>query len=67
MHAERDAPHLLDDRYLPADPDEAGLVWRLREDAHAVRQRADVGGDRSAGWRELAEALERFGSGRDKN
>ncbi|MFD6165162.1 SIR2 family protein [Oerskovia sp. NPDC060287] len=64
MHAERDAPHLLDDRYLPASPDEAALVRRLREDAHAVRQRADVGGDRSAGWRELAEALERFGTDR---
>ncbi|MFF2620324.1 SIR2 family protein [Oerskovia jenensis] len=62
MHAERDAPHLLDDRYLPAGPDEAALVRRLREDARAVRGLADVGGDRGAGWRELAEALERFGT-----
>ncbi|GAA1408329.1 SIR2 family NAD-dependent protein deacylase [Oerskovia paurometabola] len=43
MYAERDAPHLLDDRYLPVGPDEAALVRRLREDAHAVRQRADAG------------------------
>ncbi|OCI30528.1 hypothetical protein [Oerskovia enterophila] len=46
--------HLADDG-APAHE----TTSRLEEEAEAARRRR---GDRSAGWRELAEALERFGT-----
>ncbi|MBD5785054.1 SIR2 family protein [Cellulosimicrobium terreum] len=59
MHAERDAPHLLDGRYAEERGDEAAaLVAQVREAATAARRLGD-----SDAWAQLADALDQFGAG----
>ncbi|WP_435737381.1 SIR2 family protein [Cellulosimicrobium sp. PMB13] len=59
MHAERDAPYLLDDRYADERGDEAvSLVADLRSLAKAARR---IGTDDA--WTQLADALDQFGAG----
>ncbi|WP_454042578.1 SIR2 family protein [Cellulosimicrobium sp. Marseille-Q8652] len=59
MHAERDASHLLDDRYADERGDEAvSLVADLRSMAKAARR---IGTDDA--WTQLADTLDQFGAG----
>ncbi|WP_336724662.1 SIR2 family protein [Cellulosimicrobium cellulans] len=59
MHVERDAPHLLDDRYAEERAgDAAHLVARVREVAAEARRI----GDEDA-WAQLADMLDQFGAG----
>ncbi len=59
MHAEREAPHLLDARYVDERGEEAAsLVADLRNLARAARQ---IGADDA--WTQLADSLDQFGAG----
>ncbi|MGO2043879.1 MAG: hypothetical protein ACTH2O_14970, partial [Cellulosimicrobium funkei] len=59
MHAEREAPHLLDARYVDERGEEAAsLVTDLRNLARTARQ---IGADDA--WTQLADALDQFGAG----
>ncbi|KAJ8145179.1 hypothetical protein OY671_001723 [Metschnikowia pulcherrima] len=59
MHAEREAPHLLDARYVDERGEEAAsLVTDSRNSARTARQ---IGADDA--WTQLADALDQFGAG----